>query len=94
VTVVGLLPLMFQIHPNFHNGHLEYQAPGSEWWVQLSGSVVWGLSFATLLTLVLTPVLLAAPMVASRRFGWLWRQVRGAPPAAVVKPYDIPRAAE
>jgi len=33
-------------------------------------------------------------MVASRRFGWLWRQVRGAPPAPVVKPYDIPRAAE
>jgi hypothetical protein len=46
------------------------------------------------LTLVLTPVLLAAPMVASRRFGWLWRQIRGAPPAPVVKPYDIPRAAE
>jgi len=94
VTVVGLLPLMFQIHPNFHNGHIEYKAPGSEWWVQLSGAVVWGLSFATLLTLVLTPVLLAAPKVASRRFGWLWRQVRGAPPVQPVKPYDIPRAAE
>nr|QQZ51792.1 efflux RND transporter permease subunit [Phenylobacterium glaciei] len=36
VTVVGLLPLMFQIHPNFHNAHIEYKAPGSEWWVQLS----------------------------------------------------------
>lgn len=94
VTVVGLLPLMFQIHPNFHNGHIEYKAPGSEWWVQLSAAVVWGLSFATLLTLVLTPVLLAAPMVASRRFGRLWRQIRGAPPKAPVKPYDIPRAAE
>jgi len=94
VTVVGLLPLMFQIHPNFHNGHIEYAAPGSEWWVQLSGAVVWGLSFATLLTLVLTPVLLAAPMVASRRFGKLWRQVRGEPPQRPVKPYDIPRAAE
>ena len=63
VTVVGLLPLMFQIHPNFHTGHIEYKAPGSEWWVQLSASVVWGLSFATLLTLVLTPVMLAAPKV-------------------------------
>jgi multidrug efflux pump len=94
VTVVGLLPLMFQIHPNFQNGHIELKAPGSEWWVQLSGAVVWGLSFATLLTLVLTPVLLAAPMVASRRFAWLWRQIRGAPPPPVVKPYDIPRAAE
>jgi multidrug efflux pump len=94
VTVVGLLPLMFQIHPNFHNGHIELKAPGSEWWVQLSGAVVWGLSFATVLTLALTPALLAAPKVASERFGWLWRRIRGAPPARPVKPYDIPRAAE
>ncbi len=75
VTVVGLLPLMFQIHPNFHNFHMEYRAPGSEWWVQLSAAVVWGLSFATLLTLVLTPVLLAAPKVASRRFAWLFEKL-------------------
>ena len=77
VTVVGLLPLMFQIHPNFHNAHIEYKAPGSEWWVQLSGAVVWGLSFATLLTLILTPVLLAAPKVMARRFGWLWAHTLG-----------------
>jgi multidrug efflux pump len=98
VTVVGLLPLMFQIHPNFHNGHLEFKAPGSEWWVQLSGAVVWGLSFATLLTLVLTPVLLAAPKVVARRFGIAWRwmqQLAGVQPKPeTVKPYDIPRAAE
>lgn len=75
VTVVGLLPLMFQIHPNFHNFHMEYRAPGSEWWVQLSAAVVWGLSFATLLTLVLTPVLLAAPKVASSRFAWLFEKM-------------------
>lgn len=71
VTVVGLLPLMFQVHPNFHTAHIEFKAPGSEWWVQLSASVVWGLSFATLLTLILTPVMLAAPKVYSRRFGWI-----------------------
>ena len=98
VTVVGLLPLMFQIHPNFHNGHIELKAPGSEWWVQLSGAVVWGLSFATLLTLVLTPVLLAAPKVASERFAryWRWGQQRLGlqPKPRPVKPYDIPRAAE
>ena len=96
VTVVGLLPLMFQIHPNFHNGHLEYKAPGSEWWVQLSASVVWGLSFATLLTLVLTPVLLAAPQVASRRFAAALRRNRkgDTPELGPPEPYDIPRAAE
>jgi multidrug efflux pump len=75
VTVVGLLPLMFQIHPNFRKFHLEFEAPGSEWWTQLSGAVVWGLSFATLLTLVLTPVLLAAPKVMARRSKWVWRQM-------------------
>ena len=80
VTVVGLLPLMFQIHPNFHNGHIEYKAPGSEWWVQLSAAVVWGLSFATLLTLVLTPVLLAAPKIV--RAVRPLRLVRGGPTEA------------
>lgn len=101
VTVVGLLPLMFQIHPNFHTGHIEYKAPGSTWWVQLSASVVWGLSFATLLTLVLTPVMLAAPKVYSRRFGWLRDHLPGVKPRAVNtvgRPApgndDLPRAAE
>lgn len=100
VTVAGLLPLMFQIHPNFHNGHIEYKAPGSEWWVQLSASVVWGLSFATLLTLVLTPVMLAAPKVYSRRFGWLRDHLPGRKPATRrtvpgdLGANDIPRAAE
>lgn len=98
VTVVGLLPLMFQIHPNFHNGHVEYQAPGSEWWVQLSASVVWGLSFATLLTLLLTPVLLAAPKVYSRRFAWVRTKLFGPPkrraPAGQGYGEDMPEAAE
>jgi multidrug efflux pump len=100
VTVVGLLPLMFQIHPNFRSGHVEYQAPGSEWWVQLSAAVVWGLSFATLLTLIVTPVLLAAPKVMSRRFGWLWAHTGGRliPKKPKARPPvfdgDVPKAAE
>jgi len=98
VTVVGLLPLMFQVHPNFHTGHIEYQAPGSTWWVQLSAAVVWGLSFATLLTLVLTPVMLAAPKVYSRRFGWVRDHTVGAPVKKKLTPAygadDLPKAAE
>ncbi len=59
-AVVGLLPLMFQIDPNFRSGAIEYKAPGSEWWVQMAGAIVWGLTFATLLTLLITPVMLGA----------------------------------
>jgi multidrug efflux pump len=77
VTVVGLLPLMFQLHPNFRGFHFEYKAPGSEWWVQLSASVVWGLSFSTLLTLFLTPAALAAPKTLVRRFKNIYLLLRG-----------------
>ncbi|HEY9219704.1 MAG TPA: efflux RND transporter permease subunit [Phenylobacterium sp.] len=96
VTVAGLLPLMFKLHPDFGSGHIEYAAPGSEWWVQLSASVVWGLSFATLLTLVLTPVLLAAPMVWSRSFYSLWLMLGGRPrkTAPAVQEPEVIRAAE
>lgn len=72
VTVIGLLPLMFELHPNFRGFHFEYKAPGSEWWVQLSAAVVWGLSFSTLLTLFLTPAALAAPKTLVRRFKNIW----------------------
>lgn len=98
VTIVGLLPLMFQVHPNFHSGHIEFRAPGSEWWVQLSASVVWGLSFATLLTLLLTPAMLAAPKIWAERFGWVWARVRKRRKPTASRPNvfdpDLPKAAE
>jgi len=96
VTVVGLLPLMFQVHPDFGSGVIESHAPGSAIWVHLSGSVVWGLSFSTLLTLLLTPVLLAAPKVMSARFGWV-RDRLGLGPKRAARPIasnDLPQAAE
>jgi multidrug efflux pump len=100
VTVVGLLPLMFQLDPAFRTGHVEYKAPGSEWWVQMAGTVVWGLSFSTLLTLFLTPAALASPAVLKRRIAkatwWLrTRMGRGGPPPASAGPEPaLPKAAE
>jgi multidrug efflux pump len=100
VTVVGLLPLMFQLHPDFAKGVIESHAPGSAIWVHLSASVVWGLSFSTLLTLLLTPVLLAAPKVMAARFHRAFDWVRatlGLTPRAAPRPAasnDLPQAAE
>ncbi|NEX95170.1 efflux RND transporter permease subunit [Caulobacter sp. 17J65-9] len=67
-AVVGLLPLMFQIEPNFRTGAIEFKPPGSEWWVQMAGAIVWGLSFSTFLTLLVTPTMLALPSVMKARF--------------------------
>ena len=77
VTVAGLLPMMFQIHPDYRIGGIEIKAPGSEWWVQLSATVVWGLSFSTLLTLFITPAALAAPQALSQMFGLQPKPFRG-----------------
>ncbi|MGH7734031.1 MAG: efflux RND transporter permease subunit, partial [Gemmatimonadales bacterium] len=95
VTVIGLLPLMFQLHPDFKNGVVDSQAPGSEWWVQLSAVVVFGLTFSTLLTLFLTPVALAAPKVLASSAERLWARLGGRRPRPLAPvPAGIREAAE
>ena len=59
-TIFGLLPMVFQLNADWAHARLSIGGPASEWWVQLSAAVVWGLGFATLLTLMLTPVMLGA----------------------------------
>ena len=59
VTVLGLLPTMYGINVDILNRHVEIGAPGTALWTQLSLAIVAGLSFATILTLVVTPGLLA-----------------------------------
>ncbi|MSP20995.1 MAG: efflux RND transporter permease subunit [Alphaproteobacteria bacterium] len=59
VTVLGLTPTMYGINIDIVHRHIEIGAPGTALWTQLSLAIVAGLSFATLLTLVVTPGLLA-----------------------------------
>jgi len=62
-TICGLLPMATQINVGFFDRTVTYGGPVAVWWVQLSTAIISGLSFATLLTLVVTPVMLAAPSV-------------------------------
>lgn len=57
-TVLGLLPMVLKLNIDFVNRAMNFNAPSTQWWVQLSTSVAFGLLFATFLTLVLTPSLL------------------------------------
>jgi multidrug efflux pump len=54
-TVLGLLPMMLGVNIDFLTREVTQGAPSTQWWTQLSTSIVFGLSFATLLTLVVTP---------------------------------------
>jgi len=66
-TILGLLPMVFELNFNFASGEITRGNTSSDWWVLLSSAVVYGLAFSTVLTLVLTPVMLAAPSIYRRR---------------------------
>ena len=67
-AVLGVLPIAFGINLDFVNRAITYGAPSTQWWVQLSTAIVFGLSFATVLTLVVTPAQLA--FLAKMRHWW------------------------
>lgn len=67
-TVVGLMPLVIGFDADVTTGHFDSRGSGtSDIWKPLSYALVCGLSFATVLTLLLTPVLLAGPYVWTQR---------------------------
>jgi len=57
-TVLGLLPMVFALTIDIVGRDLSVGAPSAQWWTQLSSSIAGGLTFATVLTLFLTPCLL------------------------------------
>ena len=66
-TIFGLMPMVLQTNINFLTREISTGAPSTQWWVQLATAVAFGLSFATLLTLLVTPALLAVGARTSRR---------------------------
>ncbi|GAC35256.1 efflux RND transporter permease subunit [Paraglaciecola polaris] len=58
-TILGLLPMVAEINIDFIGRNVDVGGPSTQWWSQLATAVAGGLAFATLLTLVLTPSLLA-----------------------------------
>ena len=57
-TVLGLMPMVLAMNIDLINRSVSFGAPSTQWWTQLSSAIAGGLSFATLLTLFLTPCLL------------------------------------
>ena len=76
-TVFGLLPMALQVNVDFFTPQISVGSITSIWWVQLSTAIITGLSFATIITLVLTPTLLAWPAVYSEKWS-RWKLARAA----------------
>ena len=54
-TVLGLMPMVLGVNIDFIDRSVTYGAPSMQWWQQLSTAIVFGLGFATILTLIVTP---------------------------------------
>lgn len=57
-TSIGLLPMVFSMTIDIFKLDINFGAPSSQWWVQLSTSIAGGVLFATILTLFFTPAVL------------------------------------
>jgi multidrug efflux pump len=79
-AVLGVLPIAFGLNIDFLNREVTYGAPSTQWWIQLSTAIVFGLSFATILTLIVTPASLSGLSKLRGRWDWLrrrWASWRG-----------------
>ena len=78
-TVCGLLPLALHISINLLARDVTFGSPVTSWWVQIAGTIVYGLIFSSILTLLLTPVLLSLPEMLKNNFKKLTNSVQKTP---------------
>ena len=57
-TILGLVPMVFEMTILFSKRTVLIGAPSSQWWTDLSSTIAGGLTFTTALTLLATPALL------------------------------------
>jgi multidrug efflux pump len=70
-TICGLLPMAMNLSVDLVHRNIVYGGQLSQFWALLAQAIVFGLAFASLLTLVATPAMLALPFHARRARRWL-----------------------
>ena len=85
-TILGLLPMVFEMTILLVDRQVLVGAPSSQWWTQLSSTIAGGLTFATVLTLLATPAMLVigarVDRPSSNRFGMIVRKFLRQPVAS------------
>ena len=70
-TILGLMPMVLQINIDFVSREISVGSPSTQWWVQLATAIAAGLTFSTVLTLIITP---SALMARENVAAWLQRK--------------------
>ncbi len=69
-TVLGLVPMAIGVSYDFHTMTWVTRSESSQWWASMAIAVIFGLGFATLLTLVVVPSLYVMMTRVSLRLGF------------------------
>jgi len=75
-AILGVLPIAFGLNLELLNHETTIGAPSTQWWISLSSAIVFGLAFATVLTLVVIPSML---MIVTRGDGprrSIWQRLK------------------
>jgi multidrug efflux pump len=71
-AILGVLPIAFGVNLDFLLREVTVGAPATQWWISLSTAIVFGLGFATVLTLIVTPAaLMLIANMAEKRKEWV-----------------------
>ncbi|MDX2144602.1 MAG: efflux RND transporter permease subunit [Rhodospirillaceae bacterium] len=99
-AILGLVPIALQLHVDFFHRVVEYGTPALQFWKHLAIALIYGLGFATALTLVVTPSVLMiqanlaakAKLITARRKNLGERASHPAVQGAEVRTFHRPAA--
>jgi multidrug efflux pump len=73
-AILGVLPIAFGLNLELLSHEVTSGAPSTQWWIALSSAIVYGLAFATVLTLVIIPSLLMLVTRDDNPKPWFWQR--------------------
>ncbi|MBI1387424.1 MAG: AcrB/AcrD/AcrF family protein [bacterium] len=79
-TILGLIPMALGISYDFRKGGWQIGTESSQWWGPMAVAVIFGLAFATVMTLVVVPAMVSAGDKTAALFAWLFGMKKEAEP--------------
>jgi multidrug efflux pump len=75
-AILGVLPIAFGLNMELMHHETTIGAPSTQWWISLSSAIVFGLAFATVLTLIVIPSLLMLVTPSDTPSPWPWQRAK------------------
>ena len=92
-TILGLVPMALGVSIDFSRMRLVVGGSTAEWWGPMAVAVIFGLAFATVLTLVMVPTLYSISDEFKTRMGWVKKRqvssVQGVPMMVIEAPDPV-----